>query len=165
MSPEQHNPSGSAPAEARAVRRRAHQLVLVLYIFAILGCVAMVLGPALNDRTINQNPGRALATVVNVGAFRTSVEYQGDDERVHSPKAGLLYPSGLGTGQRVWVTYAKDDYDLVKVEGRQWTLALIPALSCLAVASAIAAGLWLLVSRWPIRQRPQPPSIRKPLKR
>ncbi|MFC6317276.1 DUF3592 domain-containing protein [Corynebacterium gerontici] len=147
------------------MRRRAHQFVLVLYIFAVLGCVAMVLGPALNDRTINQNPGRALATVVNVGTIRTSVEYQGDDGRLHSPKAGLLYPSGLGEGQRVWVTYAKDNYDLVKVEGRRWTLAFIPALSCLAVASAIAAGLWLLVSRWPARRRPQPPSIRKPLKR
>ena len=148
------------PGITPAIRRRAHQLVLVLYIFAVLGCAAMVIGPALNDRTINNNPGRALATVVDVGTLRTSVEYQGDDGRLHSPKTGLLYPSDLGEGQRVWVTYAKDNYDLAKVEGRKWTLSLIPALSTLAVASAIAAGLWWLVSRWPATQAAKAPTIR-----
>ena len=58
---------------------------------------------------------------------------------------GLLYPTGLGEGQQVWVTYAKDNPQLVKVEGRDWRLALLPAGSVAVVASLIAAGAWLVV--------------------
>ncbi|ALC04960.1 hypothetical protein CDES_02500 [Corynebacterium deserti GIMN1.010] len=129
------------------VRRRARQLVLVIYITAMLGVVAMVFGPFLNDRTIEDNPGRALAQVTNVGSFRTTVDYQDEKGLFHSPATGLLYPTGLGEGQRVWVNYAKSDPELVKVEGRKWTLSIIPALSVGAVATVIGAVLWLGVGR------------------
>lgn len=129
------------------LRRRARQLVLVIYITAMLGVVAMVLGPFLNDRTIEDNPGRALAQVTNVGSFRTTVDYQDEKGLFHSPATGLLYPTGLGEGQRVWVNYAKSDPELVKVEGRKWTLSIIPALSVGAVATVIGAVLWLGVGR------------------
>ena len=46
----------------------------------------------------------------------------------------------------MWVRYAQDDPDLVKVEGREWTLAIIPALSVGVVATLIAAVLWKLIS-------------------
>ena len=39
-----------------------------------------------------------------------------------------------------------DDPDLVKVEGRKWTLAIIPAASVGVVATLIAAALWKLIS-------------------
>ena len=94
------------------------------------------------------NPGRGTATVTETGPMRTFVEYQTEDGQLVSPPRGLLYPTGLGEGQHVWVTYAKSDPDLVKVEGRGWALALTPALSTWAVATLVAAGAWFAVGRW-----------------
>lgn len=107
----------------------------------------MVIGPFLNDRTIEGNSGRALAQVTDVGSYRTTVDFQDENGIYHSPATGLLYPTGLGEGQRVWVNYAKSDPDLVKVEGRKWTLSIIPALSVAAVATAIWSVLWLGMGR------------------
>lgn len=129
-------------------RRRAHQVVLALYAFATLGSVAMVAGPALNDARIQANPGRGTAIVTEAGRMRTFVEYQTEDGQLVSPPRGLLYPTGLGEGQQVWVTYDKTDPDLVKVEGRGWALALLPALSMWAVATLVAAAAWFAVGRW-----------------
>lgn len=128
-------------------RRRAQQVVLALYACAILGVVAMVAGPALNDWLIMRDPGRGMGTITGVSAVRTAVEYQDEAGRLHSPPAGLLYPTGLEEGQRVWVTYAKQDPNLVKVEGRGWALSLLPAGSVFVVATLVAAGLWKLVGR------------------
>lgn len=127
------------------IRRRARQAVIALYIAAILGCAGMVIGPFLNDRTIAADPGRALAEVTDVGALRTTVDFQDEHGIFHSPATGLLYPTGLGEGQRVWVNYATTDPTLVKVEGREWTLSIIPALSVAGVATVIAGLLWVAV--------------------
>lgn len=124
------------------VRRRVRQLLLVLYVAALVGIAGMVIGPFLNDRTIGANPGRALATVTDVGTLRTFVDFQDSEGIYHTPPTGLLYPSGLGEGQQVWVLYAKNNPDLVKVEGREWTLSIIPALSSAAVTTLIAGALW-----------------------
>lgn len=129
-------------------RRRVLQLILALYACAMLGTVAMVAGPALNDARIMSAPGRGMATVTQVEPLRTSVEYQDEQGRYHSPRYGLLYPSGLGEGQRVWVTYSTADPELVKVEGRRWTLAILPALSVAVVATLVAAGLYVGVDAW-----------------
>lgn len=127
-------------------RRRLHQLIIVLYLCAMLGSIAMVAGPALNDYRIAKDPGRGIATVTSVAWNKTSVEYQDEAGMFHSPPYGLLYPSGLGQGQQVWVRYAKSDPDIVKVEGRNWTLSLIPALSVAIASTAIAAAAWYAVS-------------------
>lgn len=127
------------------VRRRLLQLILALYACALLGSAAMVIGPALNDALIARDPGRGLATVTGVSWLRTSAEYQDEQGRYHSPRYGLLYPSGLGEGQSVWVTYAKSWPDLVKVEGRAWTLSVIPALSVAAVSTLIFGASWWAV--------------------
>ena len=47
----------------------------------------------------------------------------------------------------MWVTYAKSDPDLVAVEGRRWTLSIIPALSIAAAATAVAAVAALVAGR------------------
>ena len=130
-----------------SIGRRGRQLVLLLYVAALLGAVSMVVGPALNDRTINEDPGRALATVTGTSWLRTTIDYRDEEGIYHSPPTGLLYPTGLGEGQRVWVTYAKSDPDLVTVEGRDWTLTIIPALSVALVTTVIAAVLWWAVGR------------------
>lgn len=124
------------------VRRRVRQLLLVLYVAALVGIAGMVIGPFLNDRTIAANPGRALATVTDVGTLRTFVDFQDSEGIYHTPPTGLLYPTRLGEGQQVWVLYAKNNPDLVKVEGREWTLSIIPVLSSAAVATLIAGALW-----------------------
>ena len=128
-------------------QRRAGQLVLGLYLAAMLGAVAMVGGAAMNDARIMADPGRGIATVTGVSAMRTSIEYQDAEGRHFSPPSGLLYPSGLGEGQQVWVTYAKSDPNLVKVEGRGWALSLIPAASVAVVATIVFAAAWLAVRR------------------
>lgn len=128
------------------VRRRLHQLVIALFLLAILGCVAMVGGPFLHDREIESDPGRSLATVTGVGPLRTTVDFQDEQGIYHSPSAGLLYPTGVGEGQRVWVNYSTSNPELVKVEHREWTLSIIPALSVAAVVVVVAALLWWAVN-------------------
>ncbi|WP_018297811.1 DUF3592 domain-containing protein [Corynebacterium lubricantis] len=124
------------------LRRRLRQLILALYAAAMIGAVGMVVGPALNDSTIMSDPGRGMATVTGVTFMRTAVDYQDEEGRYHSPPTGLLYPTGLGEGQQVWVTYAKSNPDLVKVEGRKWTLSIIPALSVAGVSTLLAVLAW-----------------------
>ncbi|MDK4232754.1 DUF3592 domain-containing protein [Corynebacterium accolens] len=127
-------------------RRRLHQLVLAVYVALIVGWVGLVVGPFLNDRAISAQPSRALATVKDVGVLRTTVDFQDSDGIYHAPRQGLLYPTDLGEGQQVWVQYAEDNPDLVKVEGREWTLAVIPALSVAIVSTLAAVGLWRLIN-------------------
>ena len=127
--------------------RRGQQALLALYLAALLGAVAMVGGAAMNDARIMADPGRGMATVTGVSVVRTSVEYQDEEGRHFSPPSGLLYPSGLGEGQQVWVTYAKSNPDLVKVEGRGWVLSLIPAGSVALVATGVFALAWTWVRR------------------
>ena len=107
----------------------------------------MVVGAYLNDRTINQGQGRALGRITAVTPIRTSVEFQDVTGILHTPRNGLLYPTGVAEGQRVWVTYALSDPDLVKVEGRTWRLAFVPAGSSFVVATLIAGGVFLVLRR------------------
>lgn len=134
------------------LHRRLHQLVLVAYAAACVGCAAMVAGPALNDAEISANPGRAMGTIQAVSMTRTVVEFKDEQGISHTPATGLLYPTGLGEGQQVWVNYSTQNPDLVKVEGRGWTLAVIPALSVWLVATLVAAGLWWVIS-WSKRRK------------
>ncbi len=129
-------------------RRRAHQGVMALYACAVLGSAAMVAGPALHDAKIHAAPGRGVATVTDQTWLRTYIDYETEDGRLVSPRDGVLYPTGLGPGQQVWVTYSKQNNELVKVEGRGWALSLIPALSVLAVSTLLAALAWFAVGRW-----------------
>ncbi|MDR7328468.1 hypothetical protein CGUA_02225 [Corynebacterium guangdongense] len=129
------------------IRRRLRQLVLALWVTAMIGSAALLGGAWLNDRTIHSDPGRSMATVTEASWLRTTVEYQDSEGRYHSPATGLLYPSGLGPGQQVWVTYAKDEPGLVTVEGRRWTLSIIPVLSIAAVSSFLAVVAWWGVAK------------------
>jgi len=60
----------------------------------------------------------------------------------------VLYPTNLTVGQRIEVEYSKADPDLVRVAGRNATVALIPAGSVIVVT-------WLLAgpSIWYLRKR------------
>lgn len=145
-------PTGAAePAKADQPTpnrfRRGKQLVAAFAAFTTAVCLGMVATAALNDYRIGRDQAFATADVVNVGVLRTTVRFPDEYGVYHQPDRGLLYPIGLEAGQRVRVEYQKSEPRNVKVQGRGWTLAWIPALSSLAVAMVLSGGLWLLV-RW-----------------
>jgi len=136
------------------VTRRIKQAIIGAWVLVAIMCVAMVGGAYMNDRLINEAPVRSLARVTSVGTLRTAIDFQDVHGALQSPELGLLYPTGLNEGQRVWVTYNSARPDVVKVDGRDWTLAFRPALSIFAVASAVAALLFAIVA-FASRRRPQ----------
>ncbi|WP_311488358.1 hypothetical protein [uncultured Corynebacterium sp.] len=141
---------GKAPAAEQPTPtrfRRGKQLVAAFTAFAAAVCLGMVATAALNDYRIGRDQAFATADVVNVGVLRTTVRFPDEYGVYHQPDRGLLYPIGLEAGQRVRVEYQKSEPRNVKVQGRGWTLAWIPALSSLVVAMVLSGGLWLLV-RW-----------------
>src|SRR5699024_2323885 len=127
-------------------RRRLNQLIVALYAVAILAAVALVAGPVLHDLKIAANPQRALGTVTGVDWRPPAAEYRARGGIHQQPASGLLYPTALAAGQQVWVTFSGDDPELVKVEGREWTLSIIPAISVAVVSSIVAGGAWWLVN-------------------
>jgi hypothetical protein len=56
----------------------------------------------------------------------------------YRPELGVLYPSELDTGMRIYVEYDRSDPNLVRVQGRNARLAIIPALSVAVVGWAVA---------------------------
>lgn len=144
-------PGAAGPAHAEQQTptrfRRGKQLVAAFTAFAAAVCLGMVATAALNDYRIGRDQAFATADVVNVGVLRTTVRFPDEYGVYHQPDRGLLYPIGLEAGQRVRVEYQKSEPRNVKVQGRGWTLAWIPALSSLVVAMVLSGGLRLLV-RW-----------------
>lgn len=132
----------------KSIHRRVTQLTIASYLCAVVGSAALVIGPYLNDREIATHHGRALARVTSVSAFRTTVDYQDEAGLFHNPRTGLLYPGGLGEGQRVWVEYSKRYPELVKVAGRDWTLSLVPAASVFLVSTMVFALALVLLAWW-----------------
>ena len=55
----------------------------------------------------------------------------------------MLYPSELDTGMRIYVEYDRSDPDLVRVQHRNASLSIIPALS-IAVLGWLIAGAALV---------------------
>jgi len=54
----------------------------------------------------------------------------------------VLYPSELADGMRIYVEYDRTDPNLVRVQGRNASLAIVPAGS-VAVVGALVGGLIL----------------------
>jgi hypothetical protein len=131
-------PATPARLIPRRWRRRVVQLLAGLYLVASLVCASLVVNAALSDISIARDRGSAIAEVVSTGG-NTVVRYTDEQGRVQTPQRGLKYPTGLQAGQRVRVEYQRSDPDNVKVAGRGWTLALLPALSSWLVVTAVAA--------------------------
>lgn len=127
--------------------RRVRQLVLFLLICLFVTCGGIVFGAWANDRAIEADTGRAVASVRHVDGLRVAVDFIDDSGEYRSPPSGLLYPVGLEEGQRVRVEYDRAEPERVRVEGRGWTLSVVPALSILVVGLLVAAPLWWLSIR------------------
>ncbi len=116
-----------------------------------LQSVLLVAGAWRNDRQIERNMGVAQAEVLSAGPRRSTIEFVTPDRITYRPELGVLYPSELATGMRIYVEYDKNNPDLVRVQHRNAALAIIPAGSIAVlgwlVGGALLAGLTFLERR------------------
>lgn len=123
--------------------RKIRQSIMFILGCLFISCSALVWGAWLDDRSIqNDGPGNAVANVRQVETLRTTIDFVDEGGEYRSPENGVLYPVGLEQGQRVRVEYDRSNPDLVRVEGRRWTLTVIPATSVFAVGVLISVPLW-----------------------
>lgn len=128
------------PGETRRERtfRRLRLAVVIVACLVTLQSVLLVLGAWRNDRQIEGNMGVAAAEVLDAGPRRSTIEFVTPDRVTYRPELGVLYPSELDTGMRIYVEYDKDNPDLVRVQDRNAALAIIPAGSIAVVGWLVA---------------------------
>jgi hypothetical protein len=128
--------------ETRSVRvlRRLRIGIVVVACLVTLQSLLLVLGAWRNDRQIERNMGVAEANVLSAGPRRSTIEFVTPDRVTYRPELGVLYPSELDTGMRIYVEYDKNDPDLVRVQDRNASLAIIPAGSIAVVGWLIASA-------------------------
>jgi hypothetical protein len=136
---------------ARVVLRWVRIGVLIVTGLVTLQSVLLVAGAWRDDLAIQRNMGVAQAEVLSAGPRRSTTEFVTAERVTYRPELGVLYPSELATGMRIYVEYNKNDPNLVRVQHRNAGLAIIPAGS-IAVVSWLAAtgaliGLALLDKR------------------
>lgn len=134
---------GSETRGERIIRRVRVGIVLAACLVTFQS-VLLVLGAWENDRRIESDMGVAAAEVLDAGPRRSTIEFVTPDRVTYRPELGVLYPSELDTGMRIYVEYDRSDPDLVRVQDRNAALAIIPAAS-IAVLGWLVAGAALLV--------------------
>jgi hypothetical protein len=129
------------PEETRTQRRfRRIRIGIVLVASLVtLQSVLMVMGAWRDDRQIERHMGVAAAEVLNAGPRRSTIEFVTPDRVTYRPELGVLYPSELEAGMRIYVEYDTNNPDLVRVQDRNAALAIIPAGS-IAVVGWLIAG-------------------------
>lgn len=128
--------------------RLARITVLIITALLTLQSLLLVAGAVRDDFAIKHNMGVAEAEVLDAGPRRSTIEFVTPDRITYRPELGVLYPSELATGMRIYVEYDKLNPNLVRVQHRNARLAIIPAGSIAVVgwlvAAAVLAGLaWL----------------------
>jgi hypothetical protein len=136
-----HGRSGEFP-DTRGHRaiRWARIGVVILAGLVTLQSLLLVAGAVRNDFDIKHNMGVAEAEVLSAGPRRSTIEFVTPDRITYRPELGVLYPSELATGMRIYVEYDKRNPNLVRVQHRNAKLAIIPAGSIAVVGWLIAAG-------------------------
>lgn len=147
-----------------STRRRVHGARLrltvrvaavVLAVLSVVTAVLILLACFVNDQRIDQDMGSATATVTEVTDRRAAVEFDTGNGVQVRPETGVFYPTGLVEGQRVQVEFRRANPDLVRVSGRSWTVAVVPALSVPVVGVPLAALVYAATSpnvhRWSSR--------------
>lgn len=129
------------PGETRRGRilRRIRIGIVVAACLVTLQSVLLVLGAWRNDQQIESHLGVAAASVLDAGPRRSTIEFVTPDRVTYRPELGVLYPSRLENGMRIYVEYDMQNPDLVRVQGRDASLAIIPAGS-IAVVGWLVAG-------------------------
>jgi hypothetical protein len=131
--------------ETRAERiiRRVRIGVILAACLVTLQSTLIVIGAWRNDRQIEHHMGVAEATVLSAGPRRSTIEFVTPDRVTYRPELGVLYPSELETGMRIYVEYDRNNPDLVRVRDRDASLAIIPAGSIAVVGWLVASGALL----------------------
>ena len=127
---------------SQRVIRRIRIGIVIMGCLVTLQSVLLVLGAWRNDQQIEHNMGTAAAEVLSAGPRRSTIEFVTPDRVTYRPELGVLYPSELETGMRIYVEYDRSNPDLVRVQNRNASLAVIPAGS-IAVVGWLVAGLLL----------------------
>ncbi|MCW2687231.1 MAG: hypothetical protein JWR37_2121 [Mycobacterium sp.] len=136
-----HGPGGvAATTRGGRIVRRVRIGVLVVACLVTLQSLLLVLGAWRNDRQIERHMGVAAAEVLDAGPRRSTIEFVTPDRVTYRPELGVLYPSELDTGMRIYVEYDKNNPDLVRVQDRNAALAIIPAGSIAVVGWLVAAA-------------------------
>ncbi|HYJ55484.1 MAG TPA: DUF3592 domain-containing protein, partial [Mycobacterium sp.] len=93
------------PGETRGGRimRRIRIGITVVACLVTLQSVLLVLGAWRNDRQIERHMGVAEASVLDAGPRRSTIEFVTPDRVTYRPELGVLYPSELDTGMRIYV--------------------------------------------------------------
>jgi hypothetical protein len=137
---------------SRKVFRWARIGVLIVAGVVTLQSLLLVAGAWRDDLRIDHDKGVAPAEVLSAGPRRSTIEFVTPDRVTYRPELGVLYPSELADGMRIYVEYDKRNPDLVRVQGRNAALAIIPAGSIAVVgwliAGGLIAGLAVAEKRW-----------------
>ncbi|NLD84736.1 MAG: hypothetical protein GX636_02310 [Actinomycetales bacterium] len=131
---------------AAIARRLVRGVAVVVAVFSVVVAALILLACFVNDQRIDQDMGSATATVTEVTDRRAAVEFDAGGGRHVRPVTGVFYPTGLIEGQRVQVEFRRANPDLVRVSGRSWTVAIVPALSVPAVVLPLAGIVLYLTS-------------------
>jgi hypothetical protein len=146
---------------ARIALRWARIAVLIVTGLVILQSLLLVAGAWRNDLAIKHNMGVAQAEVLSAGPRRSTIEFVTPERVTYRPELGVLYPSELATGMRIYVEYNKNDPNLVRVQHRNAGLAIIPAGSIAVVGwlAATAALVTLALVDRRLDRRDKPTSL------
>jgi hypothetical protein len=117
--------------------------IVVMVVLVTLQSVLLVAGAWRNDLAIQHNMAVAPAEVLSAGPRRSTIEFVTPDRVTYRPELGVLYPSELATGMRIYVEYDKSNPNLVRVQNRNAGLAIIPAGSIAVLGWLVAAALLL----------------------
>lgn len=128
--------------DRRKTLRWAKTAVWIVMGILTLQAVLLVAGAWRNDRQIERHMGTAEAEVLSAGPRRSTIEFVTPDRITYRPELGVLYPSELADGMRIYVEYDKNNPNLVRVKDRNALLAIIPAGS-IAVMGWLLGGLML----------------------
>ena len=137
-----HRVPGIPDTVERKALRWCKTAVWVIMGILTLQSILLVAGAWRNDRQIERNMGTAEAEVLSAGPRRSTIEFVAPDRVTYRPELGVLYPSELAPGMRIYVEYDRNSPNLVRVKDRNATLAIIPAAST-ALAGWMVGGLIL----------------------
>lgn len=133
----------STQTRAQRVLRRIRVGIVLAAALVTFQSVLLVVGAWVNDRQIERSMGVAAAEVLDAGPRRSTIEFVTPDRVTYRPELGVLYPSELENGMRIYVEYDKTNPDLVRVQHRNASLAIVPAGS-IAVLGWLIAGAALV---------------------
>lgn len=148
------------------ILRLVQKTLLVLGLVVTVMAAAMVVAAFRNDAAIDERKGTVMADIVSADRLHAVAYFQTPDGQIQSPRLGLLYPTELGTGQRISVEYDTANPDLARPAGRTAVLSIIPAASVAVVGWLVVIAVMLLIAeinrQWTRRRGPSSPEPTAP---